>query len=70
MVYEKAEYTHSFGNVCSVGINVTLYHRLSGQGTDASGQTFTTRTSTSVLAGIYLRTSFSVLLARLSGKQQ
>lgn len=69
LVYERAEYTHRFGKVCSVGVNVTLFHRLSGTGIDNEGQAFHSGTSTSVLAGIYLRTHFSVLLARLSSKQ-
>lgn len=68
LVYEKAEYTYNFGSVCSVGVNVTLYHRLAGTGIDHEGLSFHSATSTSVLAGVYLRTSFSVLLARLSPK--
>lgn len=68
LIYERAEYTHRFGKVCSVGVNVTLFHRLSGNGIQAD-RSLHTAASTSVLAGIYLRTSFSILLARLSGKQ-
>lgn len=68
LVYEQVEYTHSFGNICSIGANVTLYHRLSGNGQTQEGTQFRSPASTSILAGIYLRTSFSVLLARLSSK--
>lgn len=68
LVYEKAEYTHRFGSVCSVGVNLSLYHRLKGTGLDIEGTAFASPTSTSVLAGIYVRTSFSVLLARLSSQ--
>ena len=68
LVYERAEYTHNFGKVCAVGVNVSLFHRLAGTGHAPDGTAFRSSASTSVLAGIYLRTSFSVLLARLNAK--
>lgn len=68
LVYERAEYTHNFGKVCAVGVNVSLFHRLAGTGSAPDGTAFRSSASTSVLAGIYLRTSFSVLLARLNAK--
>lgn len=65
LVYERISYTHRFGKVCSVGVDVTLYHRLAGTGTDSESMRFHYGASTSVLAGIYLRTHLSTLLARL-----
>ncbi len=65
LLYAKAQYTHRLGHVASLGIDITLYQHFSGHGlAPATGELLPSQSSASILAGIYLRVSPSLLLHR------
>lgn len=62
MLYGKVEYSKRLKQIGSLGINVTLYQYFSGHGVNVNGEEIGSQSSTSILAGIYLRIHPSLFL--------
>lgn len=62
-IYSSAEYSHRFGKICSVGVDVTYYQYLPGKAR-IDGLWTHPAASGSISAGVFLRISPSLLIHR------